>query len=150
MEQVFLSNAHAAPLHIKKSAANVAAAVHDIGKAYDMEKPLPDTPQQEDMQNVDEDTQPERPLFQNYLRAFYPFQPSDSLSPSTITLPLIAGDMILVHSIHTNGWADGTLLNTGARGWLPTNYCEPYEHASMAPLLKALIEFWDVIRCGNA
>src|SRR5271154_3238700 len=92
----------------------------------------------------------ERPVFHNYLRAFYPFQPTDSLSPSTVTLCLNAGDIVLVHSIHTNGWADGTLLENGSRGWLPTNYCEPYDHIPMRPLLKALTEFWDVIRNGSS
>lgn len=89
------------------------------------------------------------PTFHNYLRAFYPFQPTDPLAPSTVTLPLEAGDIILVHSIHTNGWADGTLLDNGSRGWLPTNYCEAYEHLYMRPLLKALTDFWDVIRHGS-
>lgn len=86
--------------------------------------------------------------FHNYLRALYTFQPSPH-SSTTVTLPLNAGDIILVHSVHVNGWADGTLLETGARGWLPTNYCEAYDHASMRPLLKALTEFWDIVRCGS-
>lgn len=99
--------------------------------------------------NIDdilEDINEPLPAFQNYLRAFYPFQPAASLSPSTVTLPLNAGDIVLVHSIHTNGWADGTLLESGARGWLPTNYCEAYDYTPVRPLLKALTEFWDVIR----
>lgn len=90
-----------------------------------------------------------RSRFQNFLRASYPFQPSSTPSPTTVTLGLNAGDIILVHSIHTNGWADGTLLESGARGWLPTNYCEPYDYATMRPLLKAVTEFWDIIRSGN-
>lgn len=88
-------------------------------------------------------------IFHNYLRAFYPFQPTGNVSPSTITLPLQQGDVILVHSVHTNGWADGTLLENGSRGWLPTNYCEAYEQLPMRHLLKALTEFWDIIRCCN-
>ncbi|EEQ28414.1 Ras guanine nucleotide exchange factor bud5 [Microsporum canis] len=90
-----------------------------------------------------------RSLFHNYLRAFYPFHPDGPISSSTVTLPLDQGDVILVHSVHTNGWADGTLLETGARGWLPTNYCEAYDPQQMHPLLKALMDFWDVIRGGN-
>ncbi|KIX00121.1 uncharacterized protein Z518_10258 [Rhinocladiella mackenziei CBS 650.93] len=86
--------------------------------------------------------------FYNYLRALYPFQPSPH-SSTTVTLPLNAGDIILVHSVHVNGWADGTLLETGARGWLPTNYCEAYDYAAMRPLLRALTEFWDIVRCGS-
>ncbi|RWQ97395.1 putative ras guanine-nucleotide exchange protein [Paecilomyces variotii] len=93
----------------------------------------------------------DRVVFHNYLRAFYPFHPSGSVSPSTVTLPLDQGDIILVHSVHVNGWADGTLLENGARGWLPTNYCEAYDQLPMRPLLKALTDFWDIIRggCGS-
>ncbi|RSM00886.1 hypothetical protein CEP52_008856 [Fusarium oligoseptatum] len=54
------------------------------------------------------------PVFHNFLRAFYPFNPSYAMSDSSVTLPLNEGDVILVHSIHTNGWADGTLLVSGA------------------------------------
>lgn len=97
-----------------------------------------------------EDLLPEPPLppsvFHNFLRAFYPFSPSYAMTDSSVTLPLNEGDVILVHSIHTNGWADGTLLATGARGWLPTNYCEAYEPEDMRNLLKALLNFWDLLR----
>ncbi|KAF7550567.1 hypothetical protein G7046_g7975 [Stylonectria norvegica] len=86
------------------------------------------------------------PVFYNFLRAFYPFHPSYAMSDSSVTLPLSEGDVILVHSIHTNGWADGTLLVSGARGWLPTNYCEAYEPDDMCSLLKALLNFWDLLR----
>ncbi|KAF4467120.1 hypothetical protein FALBO_6016 [Fusarium albosuccineum] len=86
------------------------------------------------------------PVFHNFLRAFYPFNPSYAMSDSSVTLPLNEGDVILVHSIHTNGWADGTLLISGARGWLPTNYCEAYEPDDMCNLLKALLNFWDLLR----
>ncbi|KAL2687747.1 hypothetical protein Neosp_005311 [[Neocosmospora] mangrovei] len=86
------------------------------------------------------------PVFHNFLRAFYPFNPSYAMSDSSVTLPLNEGDVILVHSIHTNGWADGTLLVSGARGWLPTNYCEAYEPEDMCNLLKALLNFWDLLR----
>ncbi|KAJ5176358.1 uncharacterized protein N7482_002235 [Penicillium canariense] len=93
-----------------------------------------------------------RAVFHNYLRAFYPFHPAGDVSPSTVTLPLDQGDIILVHSVHTNGWADGTLLDSGNRGWLPTNYCEAYDQLPMRPLLKALTDFWDIIRggCGSS
>jgi hypothetical protein len=86
------------------------------------------------------------PVFHNFLRAFYPFHPSYASTDSSVTLPLNEGDVILVHSIHTNGWADGTLLVSGARGWLPTNYCEAYDPEEMGNLLKALLNFWDLLR----
>ncbi|KAM0248207.1 hypothetical protein ACHAP5_003589 [Fusarium lateritium] len=85
-------------------------------------------------------------VFHNFLRAFYPFNPTYVMSDSSVTLPLNEGDVVLVHSIHTNGWADGTLLVSGARGWLPTNYCEAYEPDDMCNLLKALLNFWDLLR----
>lgn len=87
--------------------------------------------------------------FQTYLRAFYPYHPSCDDSSSTVTLPLNAGDVILVHSVHTNGWADGTLLTSGARGWLPTNYCEGYDSEPLRPLMKALTIFWDLVKGSN-
>lgn len=82
-----------------------------------------------------------RPLFSNFLRAFYPFHPNYDNSDNTVTLPLNEGDVVMVHSIHHNGWADGTLLLSGARGWLPTNYCNPYEPEWMRNLLNALLNF---------
>ncbi|ORY64315.1 RasGEF domain-containing protein [Pseudomassariella vexata] len=88
----------------------------------------------------------QRPVFHNFLRAFYPFHPNYAMGDSTVTLPLSEGDVVLVHSIHTNGWADGTLLVSGARGWLPTNYCEAYDPDEMRNLLKALLNFWDLLR----
>jgi len=97
------------------------------------------TPQVEQSQTV----------FHNYLRAFHPFHPASPVSSDTVTLPLNEGDIILVHSVHTNGWGDGTLLVSGARGWLPTNYCEAYDHESIRNLLKALTNFWDLIRGGR-
>lgn len=115
----------------------------------EMTPPL--TPQGTRENNM-EQTEGPRPVFQNYLRAFYPFHPTGDVSPSTVTLPLDQGDIILVHSVHTNGWADGTLLDSGNRGWLPTNYCEAYDQMPMRPLLKALTDFWDIIRggCGSS
>lgn len=89
-----------------------------------------------------------QPAFHNFLRAFYPFHPAYAASDSSVTLPLEEGDIILVHSIHTNGWADGTVLASGARGWLPTNYCKPYDPEPMHNLLKALLNFWDLLRSG--
>jgi hypothetical protein len=85
-------------------------------------------------------------VFHNFLRAFYSFHPTYAIADSSVTLPLDEGDVVLVHSIHTNGWADGTRLSSGARGWLPTNYCEPYEPDDLRSLLKALLNFWDLLR----
>jgi len=40
-------------------------------------------------------------------------------------------------------------LATGARGWLPTNYCDAYEPEDMRSLLKALLNFWDLLRSAS-
>ena len=88
-------------------------------------------------------------LFHNYLRAFCHFDPPASGDESDEALLMTAsirpGDLILVHSIHKNGWADGTVLTTGARGWLPTNYCETFDHPHLRNLLNAMTQFWDLL-----
>ncbi|KAL6707881.1 Ras guanine nucleotide exchange factor bud5 [Coniothyrium glycines] len=96
----------------------------------------------------------EQPVFHNYLRAFYHYTPNSTVSSSTdessITVAIKQGDVILVHSVHPNGWADGTLLASGARGWLPTNYCEPFDHPAIRNLLTALTNLWDLVREGES
>ena len=83
--------------------------------------------------------------FHTYLRASYPYRPDYQQGLTTVTLPLNSGDVILVHSVQSNGWADGTLLVSGDRGWLPTNYCEGYESEPIRNLMKALTVFWDLV-----
>ncbi|KAL8700341.1 MAG: hypothetical protein Q9224_001012 [Gallowayella concinna] len=105
----------------------------------------PLTPQASE-DNLQARIDPSHSSFHTYLRAFYSFHPVCNHNSSTVTLPLNYGDVILIHSVHTNGWADGTLLSSGARGWLPTNYCEPYSNEPARVLLKALTEFWDLAK----
>lgn len=150
---------HIPPLKISKSNSNLSDSINEPksiqNRLYstwgssEMTPPL--TPHDTQDTNMEQLEAP-RPVFHNYLRAFYPFHPAGNVSPSTVTLPLDQGDIILVHSVHTNGWADGTLLDSGNRGWLPTNYCEAYDQLPMRPLLKALTDFWDIIRggCGSS
>lgn len=94
-------------------------------------------------------------LFHNYLRALHAFDPtSDTLADrdddeTLSTVAIKPGNLILVHCIHANGWADGTVLNTGVRGWLPTNYCEAYDHPYLRNLLNAMTQFWDLIGAGE-
>lgn len=85
-------------------------------------------------------------IFHNFLRTVYPFQ--EVASDSSVTLNLNHGDIVMVHSIHTNGWADGTLLNTGERGWIPTNYCESYNEDLIKNLLQALLRFVSLLQSG--
>jgi hypothetical protein len=90
-----------------------------------------------------------QPLFHNYLRVQHPFDPSTDPTTNTdedsITVSIKQGDLILVHSIHENGWADGTLFSSGNRGWVPTNYCEAYDHPYIRNLLNAMTQFWDLL-----
>lgn len=115
-----------------------------------MSPPLTPRGSREELPESEEmDVEPEM-AFHNYLRAFYHFHPSSTVSStgdeSSITVPINQGDVILVHSVHPNGWADGTLLTSGARGWLPTNYCEPFEPLEIRNLLNALTNLWDMVR----
>ncbi|KAF4627895.1 hypothetical protein G7Y89_g10250 [Cudoniella acicularis] len=121
---------------------------HTGGSASSQSQITPPATPNGSQEDLNRQMEPSQPVFHNFLRAFYPFHPTYAISDSTVTLPLNEGDVILVHSIHTNGWADGTLLVSGARGWLPTNYCEAYEPDSMRNLLKALLNFWDLLRSG--
>lgn len=131
MEEV-RSSIYVAPLHIIKStskapeeasAINPSDAVIELQNALQLHWPtsgrdsLPQTPT-----SVDEAI-PERAPFHSYIRAFFKFEPVNSLSPSTVTLPLRAGDVILVHSIAHSGWADGTKLDDGSRGNKSDAHC---------------------------
>lgn len=89
--------------------------------------------------------------FHTYLRAFHHYHPASTISSgdegeSSVTVPINQGDVILVHSVQPNGWADGTLLVSGARGWLPTNYCEAYDHPAIHDLMESLTHVWEFIR----
>ncbi|KAI9368575.1 ras guanine nucleotide exchange factor domain-containing protein [Aspergillus egyptiacus] len=138
-----------APLKIEKGNSSFHSAA--ANRSYTPCQITPPSSPHNNQHGTMDPSEPPRTVFHNYLRAFYPFHPGGDVSPATVTLELDQGDVILVHSVHTNGWADGTLLDTGARGWLPTNYCEAYDQVPMRPLLKALTDFWDIIRggCGS-
>ncbi|KZL81252.1 hypothetical protein CI238_11674 [Colletotrichum incanum] len=137
-----------APLKLHKSRSCDALSSkqdHCSSNSYATTHMTPPATPNGSQEDLDADQMPP-PVFHNFLRAFYPFHPSYAMTDSSVTLPLNEGDVILVHSIHTNGWADGTLLVSGARGWLPTNYCEAYDPEEMRNLLKALLNFWDLLR----
>jgi len=94
------------------------------------------------------------PLFYNYLRVLHDFNPSTDLSINTdensITVSIKQGDLILVHATHENGWADGTLFSSGIRGWVPTNYCEVYDHPYIRNMLNGMTQFWDLLEHSEA
>ena len=90
---------------------------------------------------------PGRPLNRKYLRAVHDYVPAlkrfeGTAGETSRTVPLRPGDLILVHLTHANGWADGTVLNSGIRGWLPTNYCDTFDHEHIRNLFHALTKFW--------
>ncbi|KAK4464683.1 ras guanine nucleotide exchange factor domain-containing protein [Cladorrhinum samala] len=144
--QTARSSLQVAPLAIQKTHEHCGSvADSDIYSQTQITPPATPNGSQENLHAQTQITEPP-PAFHNFLRAFYPFQPEYIVQDSTVTLPLIEGDVVLVHSIHTNGWADGTLLVDGTRGWLPTNYCEAYDPIEMKSLLKALLNFWDLMR----
>ncbi|KAI6083354.1 ras GEF [Hypoxylon rubiginosum] len=151
-DQPMRASLQVAPLAINKNRSDhatmdsqddeSAASTHP----YSQSQITPPTTPNDSQEELIPQPTPSNPIFHNFLRAFYPFQPTYGAADSTVTLPLNEGDVVLVHSIHTNGWADGTLLLSGARGWLPTNYCEAYDPEEMRNLLKALLNFWDLLR----
>ena len=142
MDKPLYSSMDVAPLRIKKESSQARSFMTQASEETSVEFV-------DDGINQQLEDPPQNPGFTNYLRAFYSFYPKYDEHSSTVTLPLNCGDVILIHSIHTNGWADGTLLSTGARGWLPTNYCEPYDSQPILTLLKGLISFWDLVRSAS-
>jgi hypothetical protein len=156
------SSALVAPLNIHKSPKRSRAAIfdhsrqssrgsHSVRSQSQSQISPPLTPKTSN--EVMAQQTPPQPVFHNYLRAFYHYEPTSTVCSSTdessITVAIKQGDVILVHSVHPNGWADGTLLASGARGWLPTNYCEPYDHPAVRNLLNALTHLWDLVREGE-
>ena len=156
MENRPYASVYVAPLHITKEKSR-ATNGHSDGTQSSLSTPNSTyVPQQSGQMTPpltpqDPDARFEQHSdFQTYLRAFYPYHPSWEDNSTTVTLPLNSGDLILVHSVHTNGWADGTLLVSGARGWLPTNYCEGYDNEPIRSLMKALTVFWDLVKCSSS
>ena len=144
MAQNVHSGIYVAPLQVRRGNT-------EINRGNDCDQSVSDqSTAVEDDPRINEVTQEIQPLgFATYLRPCYPFSPTRDEGSSTVTLPLKRDDIILIHSVHTNGWADGTLLSSGARGWLPTNYCEVYDGQPIRNLLRALTQFWDLIRVAS-
>ncbi|KAA8894436.1 hypothetical protein FN846DRAFT_895074, partial [Sphaerosporella brunnea] len=152
-DSVARSSVYVAPLRIDKSknagpAARIPGATrprrgtHESARSYDSSNQHYTPPPSPPVEHSEIEFHP-------FLRAFYPFHPQCSPTSRTVTLPLNSGDVILVHSVHTNGWADGTMLSSGARGWLPTNYCESYEAIHIRPLLKGCLNLFEQFRAGS-
>lgn len=138
--------------HSRQPSPDHAISVRSPSRSHSQSQISPPLTPRTSQENLP-DPAPPQPVFHNYLRAFYHFHPEATVSSSTdessVTVPINQGDVILVHSVHPNGWADGTLLASGARGWLPTNYCEAYDHPTISALLNALMHLWDLVRDGE-
>lgn len=93
-------------------------------------------------------------LNRKYLRAVHDFeQPADTANNdpegSSAKSNLTAGDIVMVHLTNSQGWADGTILNTGRRGWLPASYCQPYDHENVRAFFHGLTKLWVVCNQDN-
>lgn len=84
-----------------------------------------------------------------FLRALHSFDASSlssenneiEESASAICLSFQESEIVLLHTIHASGWGDATILSTGVRGWIPTNYFATYTDSKMASLLSAVLSF---------
>lgn len=106
------------------------------------------------MDNSQKQSQPPPPLNRKYIRALHDHQPTqpsleDSGRLTSKTITLHKGDVVLVHLTNSNGWADGTVLNSGDRGWIPANYCEPYDHEFVRIFFHGLTELWTAAARAN-
>ncbi|PVH69958.1 ras GEF [Cadophora sp. DSE1049] len=141
---------HVAPLSIRKVLRGSDAGIYETNTPTQRSSQADGSHSQITPPAIPSSLQPDLQtgpsVFHNFLRAICPFHPACAISDTTVKLPLNKGDVILVHSIDTNGWADGTLLVSGARGWLPTNYCEAYNPGPMEKLLRALLHFLNLLQ----
>lgn len=81
-----------------------------------------------------------------FLRALHTFDPSSlpnnsAEDPVSICLKFSQGDIALLHSVHSSGWGDATILSSSRRGWIPTNYFTTYNDEKISPLLRGILNF---------
>lgn len=120
-------------------------APHSIQNTSHVE-PLP--PPQVSQPNIDP-TAAQLNTGSPFLRALHSFDASSLSSQnneieenaSAICLSFQESEIVLLHTIHASGWGDATILSTGVRGWIPTNYFTPYTDLKVAPLLSAVLSF---------
>ncbi|CAN9408108.1 unnamed protein product [Alternaria alternata] len=97
--------------------------------------PLTPKTSSEAMAQQQQEQQHPQPVFHNYLRAFYHYSPK--------LYGILVDRRALHHRRHQ------PRRPSGARGWLPTNYCEPYDNPIIRNLLTALTYLWDLVRDGE-
>lgn len=123
----------------------------DIESSYGAavpDKVTDDTIPEEGEEEDAEDSRPQSGF--PFVRALHSFDSStltanDSKNstddPASICLSFEEGDIALLHSVHSSGWGDATIISSGARGWIPTNYFVAYNDPKIAPLLTAILAF---------
>lgn len=78
----------------------------------------------------------------SFLRATHSFDAQTlamTQATSSDILSFEEGDLVILHAIHASGWGDASVLFSGKRGWIPTNYFTAYAEFSMIPLLSAVL-----------
>ena len=141
MESPRRTSAHVAPLQITKCKTRTSASSNLSRQSLQSQNRVQSTLSEEDSRPLLQQNQ-----FHNYLRATYSFCPDQEETVATSMLQLHKGEIILVHQKTAEGWVDGTLLSTGARGWLPSNYCQPFDQEPIGVLMRALTQFWDLTK----
>lgn len=71
-------------------------------------------------------------------RVNYTIRRSPDVPKDTVLLTLNKGDTVLLESVQSSGWALGIALDSGAHGWIPSNYCECHAPEPIRGLLKIL------------
>ncbi|OLL26815.1 Cell division control protein 25 [Neolecta irregularis DAH-3] len=85
-----------------------------------------------------------------YLRVLHAFEPALVSAAHAECLALEDNQILQVHTLHPSGWAFGTILASGRRGWFPSNYCEQYTLAAMRPVISASSLLYATVRAKRA
>lgn len=85
-----------------------------------------------------------------FVRTRYAFEPPAAPSAITHVLSFGPGELAIIHHIEPSGWGEGSILKTGRRGWIPSNYCLLYSPEPMKPLLQTMLPFSDAANTMEA
>ena len=145
MESPTRTSAYIAPLQITKGRIRVND-VSDTSRRSLHSQATVQSLQHPGFSGDDSGSVLQRGQFHIYLRAVYSFCPDQEETAATSMLQLHKGEIVLVHQKTPEGWVDGTLLSTAARGWLPSNYCQSFDQEPIGVLMRALTQFWDATK----
>ena len=146
MESPTRMSAYVAPLQITKCKTRTSDISELSQRSSQPQDKIHSTIQRSSLSEEDYGPMSQQNQFHSYLRAIYSFCPDQEETAATSMLQLHKGEIILVHQKTAEGWVDGTLLSTAARGWLPSNYCQPFDQEPIGVLMRALTHFWDVTK----